>query len=297
MFKNLFAVVSYAAADDKLTAPGSFFQGSAATRLFGNKSASTTNFKNGLFQLGVPFNDAVCGRKEIQCITVRETPVGDADYAGLDIGSLALQFVVTATAVTDFNIYIKRGTGAYDWAKIATAIGSTSSTTRTVATNEIDIRGTNSGTGDYRAVYGKIELTHASAGSGDALRGYAVAKGGVDALRGAHLTAEIGAGGSVVGMASGATCQFSTVAGLTLNAGTASALNLVSDLSSAVSGMTSASFIRVDELKSAKIPYLFDISASATGCVGATTGSTAAGTLKIIVAGVAKFIQLYATAA
>src|SRR5574343_953444 len=72
------------------------------------------------------------------------------------------------------------------WNKVLTAPVSTS-VVRTAATKELDIQSANSGTGDHRAVYAKISLTHASAGSGDALRGYAVANGGVNACRGAHL--------------------------------------------------------------------------------------------------------------
>lgn len=292
---TMLAFFSFDAAADKLTPPASVEVNQAASVIL-NGLVGTTKFRNSIGNIHFPYNDTVCGGKNIPMAFCRETPVGDADYAGLAVGSIMLQTEITALAVSGFNILIKDGAGASDWSKVLTARGSTAATARTAAKNEVDIRGTNSGTGDYRAVYGRIELTAAANGSGDALRGYALAKGGVVALRGAHLTAEVAAGGSVTGVAAGATLQATTVAGLTLSGGTLTCADLVADFSSAVSGMTSVAFIRASDKQSTKMPFLFDIDTSASGVVGATTGATAGGTLKIKVAGVTKYIQLFNSA-
>lgn len=289
---GLFSVACYTAAQDKVCNPARVDFSGSSYMVQEGLVGSTTKFKNVFGIISFPYNDSTSPEKRIVMAYGRTTPVGDADYAGLPIGSLFVLQDITSTAVTDTNILVKDGSGASNWATLLKA-PSTTSVVRTDAKSELIIRGTNSGTGDYRAVYGLIELTHASAGSGDVFRGYARAKGGVAALRGAHLTAEIAAGGSVTGVAAGATCQLTTVAGLTLSAGTATCLDLVSDLSSAVTGMTSTSFIRVSDAQSTKLTSLFDIDASATGIIGATTGGTAGGTLIIKVAGVTKYIQLF----
>lgn len=298
MFKGLLKVlylVASAAADDKATSPGKCIANQAASLITKGFVGSATQFRNILASIVMPYNDTVSGEKEITVIGVRTSPVGDADYAGLPIGSIAIMHTVSAKVTTAVTLYMKTGTGANDWATICTPSAS-SSQVRTAAWKEIEVRGSNSGTGDYRGVYANISVTHASAGSGDALRGYAVTTGGANALRGAHLTAEIGAAGSVTGLATGATCQLTTVAGLTLSAGTVSALSLVSDLSSAVSSMTSASFIRLSENQSNKIPFFLDIDASATGCIGPNTANTAAKTVKIKIAGTTYYLQAYSAA-
>lgn len=289
---GLFSVACYTAAQDKVCNPARVDFSGSSYMVQEGLVGSATKFKNVFGIISFPYNDATSPEKRIVMAYGRTTPVGDADYAGLPIGSLFVLQDITSTAVTDTNFLVKDGSGASNWATLLKA-PSTTDVVRTAAKSELNIRGTNSGTGDYRAVYGRIELTHASAGSGDALRGYALAKGGVVALRGAHLTAEIAAGGSVTGIAAGATCQLTVVSGLTLSAGTATCLDLKSDLSSAVTGMTSTSFIRVSDATSTKLVSLFDIDASATGVIGATTGGTAGGTIKVKVAGVTKYIQLF----
>lgn len=297
MFSKLIAMValfSYDAAADKITPPASVEVNQAASVVL-NGLVGTIKFRNNIGNIHLPYGDSVSGPKNLPMAFCRTSPVGDADYAGLAIGAIMLQTEITSQAVSALNILIKDGAGASDWSKVLTARSSTAGTARTAAKNEIDIRGTNSGTGDYRAVYGRIELTAVADGSGDALRGYALAKGGVVALRGAHLTAEIAAAGSVSGIAAGATLQATTVTGLTLSAGTIACADLVSDLSSTVANMTSAAFIRVSDNQSNKMPFFLDITASATGVVAGTTAATAAGALKIRHNGATRYIQLFSS--
>lgn len=208
------------------------------------------------------------------------------------VGDEYLQITFTSGVPVTCVKYLRIEGGA--WGQVLT-VPQSATVVRTAAKKEIDVQGSNSGTGDYRAFYGKITLTHASAGSGDAVRGYAVTTGGATACRGAHLTGEVGAAGSVTGLLAGATIQCTTVAGLTLSAGTIAALDLVSDLGSAVTSMTKASFIRLSENQSAKLPFFLNIESSATGCVTGTTGATAAGTLKVNHAGTTKYIQLFSS--
>lgn len=301
MFKkllSLFCVACYTAAQDKVVNPAQLNFDTAAHRVLAGL-VGTTKFKNILGTIDFPFNyadDSICGPKGITVIFCRTTPVGDTDYASLPTGSIAVQLTISSTVVTDLDLWIKGGTGASDWRKILASSETTDATAYTSAKSLANIRGTNSGTGDFRAVYARISLTHASGGSGEAVRGYGIANGGVTACRGAHLTGEVGTGGSVVGLLTGATVQFTTASGLTLSGGTAACLDLVSDLSSAVTGMTVTSFIRCSENQTNKLPSFVFFDSSATGCIGATTAATAAGTIKVNHAGTIKYLQMYSAA-
>jgi hypothetical protein len=249
MILNLFSVACYTAAQDKVVPPGKCNFDIGAHRVLAGL-VGTTKFKNILGTMEFPFdygNDSICGPKKITVIFCRTTPVGDTDYASLPTGSIAIQLTISATVVTDVDFWIKGGTGASDWRKILASSETTDATAYTSEKSLINVRGTNSGTGDFRAVYGRISLTHASAGSGEAVRGMGIANGGVNALRGAHLTAEIGTGGSVVGTAEGARIDFHTVADLTLSGGTVQCLNLVTNNASSVLGCTDSAHIRISD--------------------------------------------------
>jgi hypothetical protein len=294
ILKSLFAVRFYTAAQDYVSSNATVIANSGATAALINQVGST-RFNNVVAQMYLPYSDTTSGEINIPIIHCRNTPVGDAVYANLPIGSIAIQAEITSTAITDLQLWIKGGSGASDWRKILASSESTSATAYTAAKSLVNIRGTNSGTGDFRAVYGRIILSGAG-GNGDALRGYATTTAAATSCRGAHLTGEVGAAGSVSGCAYGATIQLTTVTGLTLSDGTVAALELVSDLASAVTGMTKASFIRFSELQSNKMPFLFEITTASGGCIGATTGGTPAGTLKIDHNGTPKYIQMYSAA-
>jgi hypothetical protein len=243
--KGVFSIRFYTAAQDYVTSNGTVITNSGATAALINQVGST-RFNNILGEIILPYSDTTSSVIKVPIIHCRNTPVGDAVYANLPIGSIAVQAEVTSTAITDLQFWIKGGSGASDWRKILASSETTSATAYTTAKNLVNIRGSNSGTGDFRAVYGRIGLTGAG-GSGDALRGYAVTTAAATAVRGAHLTAEVGAAGSVSGTGEGARVQFSTIAGLTLNAGTVSCLNLVTTNASSVLGCTDSAHIRISD--------------------------------------------------
>jgi len=112
-----FHVVPRAAADDKDCPPGTVSTSNSAA-LAERGRVSTSFFKNLLASIGLPFADSICGRKTVDIIYTRTTPVADADYAYLPIGSLCVYVPITSTAVTDAKIFIKRSTG---WEAILTS--------------------------------------------------------------------------------------------------------------------------------------------------------------------------------
>jgi hypothetical protein len=81
----------------------------------------TTKFKNIAKVVEYPFNDSICGPKKTVKIFTRTTPVGDADYAGLPIGSECVGFVITSTAVSGVSCYRKTASGASGWNKVVHA--------------------------------------------------------------------------------------------------------------------------------------------------------------------------------
>jgi hypothetical protein len=208
----------------------------------------------------------------------------------VQVGDEYHQITFTSGVPATFRKFVRIEGNAWGEALI---VPQSAAVVRTAAKKEIEVNGSNSGTGDYRAFYGKINLTGAG-GSGDAVRGYAVTTAAATACRGAHLTAEVGAAGSVTGLIAGATLQCTTVSGLTL-AGTGSyyAANLVADLGSALGSVTDAAFIGCSDLQSNKMPYFASIDSSATGCVVSTNPATAAGGIKVKVAGAVRYIALY----
>lgn len=246
MLKKLFAIRSYAAADDKNTDPGTIIANNGATNVLIGL-VGTTKFKNALGRIILPYNDSVCGKKEIPIIFSRTSPQGDTDYASLAVGSICMQQDISSEAVTANNLWIKQGSGASDWYKVVAVPDSASATARTAAAKEINVVGSNSGTGDYRAFYGKITLTHASAGSGDAVRGYILTTGGAQAMRGGQFTAEISTAGSVTGLAVGVEGHIAVASGLTLNAGTVACVDVETNNESSLLGVTDAAHIRIHD--------------------------------------------------
>lgn len=117
MLCSSFHVVPKAAADDKACPPGTISTSNSAA-LAERGRVSTTFFKNFLASIGLPFSDSISGRKTVDLIYTRTTPVADADYAYLPIGSLCIYVPITSTAVTDAKIFIKRSTG---WETVLTS--------------------------------------------------------------------------------------------------------------------------------------------------------------------------------
>jgi hypothetical protein len=184
------------------------------------------------------------GNRAERIVIVGEEAPGSNYTSYAVIGDEYWQFTFTSGVVTAVAKYVYTASGV--WSKVLTA-PTASTVIRTAATKEIETQSSNSGTGDQRGVYAKITLTHASAGSGDALRGYAVTTGGAIACRGAHLTGEIGAAGSVTGLMTGATCQITVATGLTLNTGTISCVQAITNNESSLLGVTDSAHIRIED--------------------------------------------------
>lgn len=116
LFKSLEKIIRfrcYAASDDKLSPPGKI-DGSGSSFLATRGKVGTTAFKNFLATMHFPYNDSISGEHQADVIYTRTTPVGDADWQALPIGSITLQHVVAATVVTDAGVYIKTITGAFE---------------------------------------------------------------------------------------------------------------------------------------------------------------------------------------
>jgi hypothetical protein len=242
---SFFAVFFYAAADDKAVMPATVNTNLAAANVLEGLVGSSVKFTNILGSVMLPYNDSVCGEKKLPIVFCRTSPVGDADYAGLALGAIVLQTEVTSSAISNLDIFVKRGSGASDYMQVVMAPVSGYIPAYTAAKNMLYLRGTNSGTGDFQAVYGRVNVSHASAGSADALRGYATTTGGAIALRGAHLTAEISTAGSVTGLATGVTAQVTTASGLTLNTGSIYCVNAITNNESSLLGVPDSAHIRI----------------------------------------------------
>lgn len=119
LVNTAFAMYCYAAADDKNTDPATRIDNSGATNVLAGL-VGTTKFKNVEGETYYPFNDSICGEKKVVRIFTRTSPVGDADYADLPVGSECVCFTVAALAVTTVTLYVKKGTGANDWSAILT---------------------------------------------------------------------------------------------------------------------------------------------------------------------------------
>lgn len=117
--------------------------------------------------------------------------------------------------------------------------------------------------GDNRGFYLRMKHTGA-AGGGEALRAYSIANAALGTMHGAHITGEIGAGGSITGLIAGLRATLGVATGLTLSAGTACALQVDSDMASAVTSMTKAAFVRFADNGAQKMPHLFEITQKAT---------------------------------
>jgi len=107
--KMIEGVVKYrphTAAQDKLSPPGNAYNSSSA-QLIQRGKVGTTEFSNLLASMAFPHQDSVSGPLRVDVIYTRTSPVGDADWEALPIGSLCWQLTVVAKAVTDAELYFK----------------------------------------------------------------------------------------------------------------------------------------------------------------------------------------------
>lgn len=95
----------HAAADDRKVPPGRIFTGPASGYI-NRGEVGTNRFKNFLFSIALPFADAICGKKFVDGIFTRTTPVGDSDWEAMPKGSFAVFLTVASKVVTDAAYYI-----------------------------------------------------------------------------------------------------------------------------------------------------------------------------------------------
>jgi hypothetical protein len=116
--KLMFA--AYAAADDKVSECATVNTNGAAAIILRGLAGATTKFRNLVANIQFPFNDSVSGPKSVDVIYTRTTPLADADYAGLPVGSICVQLPVSsAGAVTSAIYWVKEDTTAAGWRQFA----------------------------------------------------------------------------------------------------------------------------------------------------------------------------------
>lgn len=157
MFKiifSLFTVACFAASDDYKCDPCKVTMDGSDRFLEGLKTASTTVFKNIMGYIQFPFNDSVSGAKEAVIIYTRATPLADANYAGLPIGSICYQLEITSTAASGVVIWLKVRSGASGWERI-------------LSDGNISVYGSD---GAFKASYLTIDLAVAGLATNDILK-------------------------------------------------------------------------------------------------------------------------------
>jgi len=108
------------ATQDKAVNQARFYGGPSAGLAARSNVYSTVKFKNYLFNLDLPYGDSVCQRQQVDGIFTRTTPVSDADYAGMPIGSLCLFQTIASTVVTNAAWFVKN---IDDWVPFLTGGG------------------------------------------------------------------------------------------------------------------------------------------------------------------------------
>lgn len=117
--------------------------------------------------------------------------------------------------------------------------------------------------GDNRGFY--LRMKHSGAGGGgEALRAYSIANAALGTMHGAHVTAEVGAAGSISGLIAGMRATLGVATGLTLSAGSAYALRVDSDLASVVTGMTKAAYMNFAQVGAQDFTALMDFTGQTT---------------------------------
>ena len=83
---------------------------------------STSRIANIIATIKSNYSDTVyAGIIQRAVVACRETPIGDADYAVLPIGSICIRDIVSdSTTQSGFEIYLKKATGSSGWQVILT---------------------------------------------------------------------------------------------------------------------------------------------------------------------------------
>ena len=157
---------------------------------------------------------------------------------------------------------------------------------------------TTAATGDTRLTYNK--LTFAAAGAGETLRAFSVVTGDQGAgqtTNGAHISADINSGGSISGAANAVRA---TLGGTEASpGGTLSVLQLDTNYTVNASLPATAAFIRVSDSGSAtgEIPLFANIETGPAATIAPTASSvtTVAKVLKVMVGGTVYYVPAYAT--
>jgi len=107
-------------------------------------------------------------------------------------------------------------------------------------------------TGDNRGLYMRFEL--AGGGGGECARFRTLVTSAVETAHGAHVTGELGTGGSISGLLAGLRATLASVSGLTVSGGTLCALRLDSFLESSIAGATKAGYLGFFDVGTYKAP-------------------------------------------
>ena len=158
---------------------------------------------------------------------------------------------------------------------------------------------TSATTGDTRLVYDKLTFT--STGSGETLRAFSVVTGAGAAaagtINGAHISCEVDGSGTISGAANAIRA---TLGGTNATpGGTLAVIQLDTNYTVNASLPASASFIRVTDSGSAtgEVPLLMNIATgpAATCAPSATSVTTVAKVLKVMVGGTVYYVPAYST--
>ena len=158
---------------------------------------------------------------------------------------------------------------------------------------------TSATTGDTRLVYDKLTFT--STGSGETLRAFSVVTGADGAtagtINGAHISCEVDGSGTISGAANAIRA---TLGGTNATpGGTLAVIQLDTNYTVNASLPASASFIRVTDSGSAtgEVPLLMNIDTApaATCAPAATSVTTVAKVLKVMIGGTVYYVPAYST--
>jgi hypothetical protein len=112
-----------AAADDKKVSGHSIETSNNPGAMASVGKLTTARIANVMATIKSNYSDSVyAGIIQRVVVAGRETPIGDADYATLPIGSIYLRDRVSdSTTQSGFDIYLKKASGSSGWYYIATA--------------------------------------------------------------------------------------------------------------------------------------------------------------------------------
>lgn len=123
----------YAIADDKVSSPGNIeTRSSSVLAEIGRQATNAISCLLGVFSL--PWNDSIANKKWVPIIYLRNSPVGDSDLGALSIGSWALVYTITSTAISGYSFWYKTAAGAYGWEKVNSSLDSKALSVQTAIT-------------------------------------------------------------------------------------------------------------------------------------------------------------------